>query len=257
MTLFRLDASIRVDGSHSRQIADLVEAEWTEAHPGDDVLRRHVGTEPVPATAWAAAVAAAADPRGRAHDEQRRPPPAPPPRSTRWSRPTRCCSPCRSTTSASPSTSRPGSTSSSPTRGWAPGHAGGQRHARRAGHRPRRQLRRRHAARGLGPRHRVDAAHPGGRLAARPRGRRDRVHPGRRQPGAGRARATWPPTSGARPSTTPASTVGRWLGVAPPDPRLITRRCSQSAHVGAGRLSAPPSAGRGTPGARPRSRRPG
>jgi len=53
MTLFRLDASIRVDGSHSRALGDLVEHEWTQAHPGDEVVSRHLGADPVPATAWA------------------------------------------------------------------------------------------------------------------------------------------------------------------------------------------------------------
>ena len=33
MSLFRLDASIRVEGSHSREIADIVEQEWRTAHP--------------------------------------------------------------------------------------------------------------------------------------------------------------------------------------------------------------------------------
>jgi FMN-dependent NADH-azoreductase len=56
MTLFRLDASIRVEGSRTRALGDLVEREWTRAHPGDRVIRRHVGTDPVPATAWAEAV---------------------------------------------------------------------------------------------------------------------------------------------------------------------------------------------------------
>ena len=32
MSLFRLDASIRVEGSHSRAIADIVEQEWRNAH---------------------------------------------------------------------------------------------------------------------------------------------------------------------------------------------------------------------------------
>lgn len=58
MSLFRLDASIRVDGSHSRQIADIVEQEWLTSRPGDDVVRRHVGTEPVGSTTWASAVSA-------------------------------------------------------------------------------------------------------------------------------------------------------------------------------------------------------
>jgi FMN-dependent NADH-azoreductase len=58
MSLFRLDASIRVDGSHSREIADIVEQEWRAAHPDAPVVARHVGVEPVPATAWATAVGA-------------------------------------------------------------------------------------------------------------------------------------------------------------------------------------------------------
>ncbi|WP_299572252.1 hypothetical protein [uncultured Williamsia sp.] len=52
MTLFRLDASIRVEGSHSRAMADIVEREWTAGHPDDRIIRRHVGTEPIPATTW-------------------------------------------------------------------------------------------------------------------------------------------------------------------------------------------------------------
>ncbi len=62
MTLFRLDASIRVDGSTSREIADIVEQEWLAAHPGDRVVRRHLGTDPLPADAWPEAVAASMTP---------------------------------------------------------------------------------------------------------------------------------------------------------------------------------------------------
>ena len=51
MTLFRLDASFRVEGSHSRAIGDIVEAAWTEANPGERVERRHIGTDVIPATA--------------------------------------------------------------------------------------------------------------------------------------------------------------------------------------------------------------
>ena len=40
MSLLRLDASIRVEGSHSRAIADIVEQEWRNAHPGESVLQR-------------------------------------------------------------------------------------------------------------------------------------------------------------------------------------------------------------------------
>ena len=53
MYLYRLDASIRVEGSHSRAIADIVEQEWRNAHPGEPVVRRHVGVDPIPATTWA------------------------------------------------------------------------------------------------------------------------------------------------------------------------------------------------------------
>ncbi|BCJ49807.1 FMN-dependent NADH-azoreductase [Actinoplanes sp. NBRC 14428] len=62
MTLFRLDASIRVDGSASREIADIVEQEWLAARPGDPVERRHLGVDVLPATAWAAAVSAGMTP---------------------------------------------------------------------------------------------------------------------------------------------------------------------------------------------------
>ncbi|GAA1766552.1 NAD(P)H-dependent oxidoreductase [Luedemannella helvata] len=58
MTLFRLDASIRTHGSASREIADIVEEEWRAARPGDDVRRRHIGVDTLPATAWASAVTA-------------------------------------------------------------------------------------------------------------------------------------------------------------------------------------------------------
>src|SRR6185312_5381352 len=56
MTLFRLDASIRAEGSASREIADIVEQEWLEAHPGDTIERRHIGVDVLPADAWANAV---------------------------------------------------------------------------------------------------------------------------------------------------------------------------------------------------------
>jgi FMN-dependent NADH-azoreductase len=58
MSLFRLDASIRAEGSHSRQIADIVEREWRTAHPDSRVVTRHIGLDPIPATAWATAVEA-------------------------------------------------------------------------------------------------------------------------------------------------------------------------------------------------------
>jgi FMN-dependent NADH-azoreductase len=70
MSLYRLDASIRVEGSHSRAVADLVEQEWRNARPGEPVVRRHVGVDPIPATAWATAVFAGRTPEESRTDEQ-------------------------------------------------------------------------------------------------------------------------------------------------------------------------------------------
>jgi FMN-dependent NADH-azoreductase len=70
MSLFRLDASIRVEGSHSREIADVVEQEWRAAHPSDPIVSRHIGLDPVPATAWAAAVGASMTPPAERSPEQ-------------------------------------------------------------------------------------------------------------------------------------------------------------------------------------------
>ncbi len=71
MTLFRLDASIRVEESHSRAIADIVEQEWTAGHPDERVIRRHVGTDPIPATTWATAAFAGYTPEDQRSGEQR------------------------------------------------------------------------------------------------------------------------------------------------------------------------------------------
>jgi FMN-dependent NADH-azoreductase len=43
MPLFRRDASTRVEGSHSREIADIVELEWRTAHPHSEVVTRQIG----------------------------------------------------------------------------------------------------------------------------------------------------------------------------------------------------------------------
>ncbi len=71
MSLYRLDASIRVEGSHSRAIADIVEQEWRNARPGEPVIRRHVGVDPIPATTWATAVFAGRTPEESRTGEQR------------------------------------------------------------------------------------------------------------------------------------------------------------------------------------------
>jgi FMN-dependent NADH-azoreductase len=70
MSLFRLDASIRVEGSHSRQLADIVEQEWRSACPGEPVVTRHIGTDPISATTWADAVTAAATPADQRSAQQ-------------------------------------------------------------------------------------------------------------------------------------------------------------------------------------------
>jgi FMN-dependent NADH-azoreductase len=71
MSLFRLDASIRTDGSVSRGIADVVERSWKVEHPDGEVVRRSVGLDPVTATTWPLAVAAGATPESEWNDAQR------------------------------------------------------------------------------------------------------------------------------------------------------------------------------------------
>jgi FMN-dependent NADH-azoreductase len=71
MTLFRLDASINPANSASRAIADIVEAEWQAENPRATVVRRNLGTEPLPSTAWTSAIGAAQTPEEARSDEQR------------------------------------------------------------------------------------------------------------------------------------------------------------------------------------------
>lgn len=71
MTLFRLDASILPAASASAEIADAVEAKWTAAHPGEKVVRRHLGTDPLPADIWANATVAGFTPEPERTPAQR------------------------------------------------------------------------------------------------------------------------------------------------------------------------------------------
>ena len=71
MTLFRLDAGIRVDGSASREIADIVVDEWLAAHPDDVIERRHIGVDVLPADAWPHAVGAMYLPESERSPEQK------------------------------------------------------------------------------------------------------------------------------------------------------------------------------------------
>jgi FMN-dependent NADH-azoreductase len=71
MTLFRLDASIMPGTSISAEIADVVEAEWTAGHPGEPVIRRNLGTDPLPSDAWALATTAGFTPEADRTQAQR------------------------------------------------------------------------------------------------------------------------------------------------------------------------------------------
>jgi FMN-dependent NADH-azoreductase len=71
MSLYRLDASINPATSHSRALADLVEAEWTGEHPESAVTRRDIGTDPLPATTWRTLVMSGMTPDADLTEEQR------------------------------------------------------------------------------------------------------------------------------------------------------------------------------------------
>ena len=62
MHLFRLDASIRVDGSVSRALADTAERAWLAEHPSAAVTRRDLGVSPLSADLWARAARRRVDP---------------------------------------------------------------------------------------------------------------------------------------------------------------------------------------------------
>lgn len=49
MRFFRLDASLRREGSVTRALADVVEREWRCVHPDVEVVRRDLGLQPLPA----------------------------------------------------------------------------------------------------------------------------------------------------------------------------------------------------------------
>jgi FMN-dependent NADH-azoreductase len=70
MSLLRVDASIRSEGSASRALADIVEDEWRRDFPQERIVRRDLGLQPLPATAWAAAVAAKSIPEDERSMEQ-------------------------------------------------------------------------------------------------------------------------------------------------------------------------------------------
>src|SRR5436305_10960247 len=72
MSLFRLDASIRHAGSVTRSVADTVQSAWQAEHPSAAVVRRDVGSQPLPADAWSAAIGGVLSPPDARTPEQRR-----------------------------------------------------------------------------------------------------------------------------------------------------------------------------------------
>lgn len=70
MILFRLDASIRTEGSVSREVADTVQQTWQAEHPSAGLVHRDLGAVPLPAHAWRAAVGGAHTPEHLRSPEQ-------------------------------------------------------------------------------------------------------------------------------------------------------------------------------------------
>lgn len=71
MTLLRIDASIQGPRSAGSALADRVLDRFTAARPGVPVLRRHLGEDPLPATAWADALAGSFAPEADRTEGQR------------------------------------------------------------------------------------------------------------------------------------------------------------------------------------------
>ena len=71
MTLLRVDASIQGPRSAGSALADRVLDRFTAARPDVPVVRRHLGQEPLPATAWADAIAGSFAPDADRSDAQR------------------------------------------------------------------------------------------------------------------------------------------------------------------------------------------
>jgi FMN-dependent NADH-azoreductase len=71
VTLFRLDSSIRTEGSVSREVADTLERAYLDQHPDDAVIRRDLRTDPVPADAWATAALAGFTPADQRTEQER------------------------------------------------------------------------------------------------------------------------------------------------------------------------------------------
>jgi FMN-dependent NADH-azoreductase len=72
MSLFRLDSSIRTEGSVSREVTDTVEQTWAAAHPGELVVRRDLVRGPLPADLWTTSLGAGMTPEAERTPEQRK-----------------------------------------------------------------------------------------------------------------------------------------------------------------------------------------
>jgi FMN-dependent NADH-azoreductase len=70
-TIFRLDASIRHEGSVTRAVATSLESALLANSPGASVLRRDVADEPLPSATWADALAGSHIPEGERTTSQR------------------------------------------------------------------------------------------------------------------------------------------------------------------------------------------
>ena len=184
VSLFRLDASIMPATSASRELADVVEEHWRASHPAASVQRRHLGADPLPADAWAAAVTGSHTPAEQRTDAQRE----------ALALAAELVAELEQADAVLLAVPLYNFGISQHVKTWMDlviagagrrcPSAGGQ--ARRPDHGPRRRVRRGNPARGLGPLHRLPAPHPRGRLGRRPDRRRARVHPRRGQPGARR-----------------------------------------------------------------------
>lgn len=71
MTVLRVDASIQGDRSASSALADLVLEHFTAVRPDEQVVRRHLGAEPLPSDAWPLAVGGNFTPEDQRSEQQR------------------------------------------------------------------------------------------------------------------------------------------------------------------------------------------
>lgn len=71
MSVLRIDASIQGQQSASSALADLVTDELVSVRPRTTVVSRHLGRDPLPADAWATAIAGTFTPEADRSDQQR------------------------------------------------------------------------------------------------------------------------------------------------------------------------------------------